>query len=77
MLEWLMQVLPEVGFDDPHNGMYVDQKILPLVAQVFRSQVGCMRHPGYNVAYWNLHEREIPRVDNKHLIMVSPLSSSA
>jgi hypothetical protein len=46
MLEWLMPVLPEVGFDDPHNGMYVDQKILPLVAQVFSSQVGCIEAPG-------------------------------
>ena len=72
MLEWLMRVLPEVGFDDPHNGMYVDQKILPLVAQLFSSQVGCIRHPGYNVAYWNLHEREIARVDNRYLINGQP-----
>jgi hypothetical protein len=72
MLEWLMRVLPEVGFDDPHNGMYVDQKILPLAAQLFSSQVGCMRHPGYNVAYWNLHEREITRVDNRYLINGQP-----
>src|SRR5262249_62034668 len=51
---------------------YVDQKILPLVAQVFSSQVGCMRHQGYNVAYWNLHGREITRVDNKYLINGQP-----
>ena len=67
-----MQVLPEVGFYDPHNGMYVDQKILPLLAQLFSSQVGCTRHPGYNVADWNLHEREITRVDNRYLISGQP-----
>jgi hypothetical protein len=31
-----------------------------------------MRHPGYNVAYWNLHEREITRVDNRYLINGQP-----
>jgi hypothetical protein len=72
VLEWLMRFLPDVGFDDRHNGMFVDQKILPLAAQLFSSQFGCMRHPGYNVAYWNLHEREITRVDNRYVVNGHP-----
>jgi Glycosyl transferase family 8 len=72
VLEWLMRFLPEVGFKDPHNGMFVDQKILPLVAQLFSSEFGCMRHPGYNVAYWNFHERDITKVNNRYLINGQP-----
>ena len=72
VLEWLMRFLPDVGFDDRHNGMFVDQKILPLAAQLFSSQFGCMRHPGYNVAYWNLHEREITRIDNRYVVNGHP-----
>jgi hypothetical protein len=72
VLEWLMRFLPDVGFDDRHNGMFVDQKMLPLAAQLFSSQFGCMRHPGYNVAYWNLHEREITKADNRYLINGEP-----
>ena len=68
VLRWLMRVLPDLGFDDRHNGMFVDQKILPLAAQLFSSEFGCIKHPGYNVAYWNLHEREITKVDNRYLI---------
>jgi hypothetical protein len=72
VLEWLMRFLPDVGFDDRHNGMFVDQKILPLAAQLFSSQFGCMRHPGYNVAYWNLHEREITSIDDRYVVNGHP-----
>jgi len=72
VLEWLMRFLPHIGFDDRHNGMFVDQKILPLAAQLFSSQFGCMRHPGYNVAYWNLHEREITSINDRYMVNGHP-----
>jgi hypothetical protein len=71
-LTWLMQFLPKFGFDDRQHGMFVDQKMLPLVAQLFSSQFGCIEHPGYNVGYWNLHEREITRIGNKYLVNDQP-----
>ena len=73
VLEWLMGVLPDLGFDDRHNGMFVDQKILPLAAQLFSSQFGCMKHPGYNIGYWNLHEREIKKIDNRYVVNGKPV----
>jgi hypothetical protein len=68
IMEWLMRLLPEFGFDDRQNGMFVDQKLLPLAAQLFSAQFGCIQHPGYNVAYWNLHEREITKSAGQYLV---------
>jgi hypothetical protein len=73
VLEWLMRFLPEFGFKDPQNGMFVDQKLLPLAAQLFSSQFGCMTHPGYNVAHWNLHEREVTKTCNRYFVNGQPL----
>jgi hypothetical protein len=52
--------------------MFVDQKILPLAAQLFSSEFGCIKHPGYNVAYWNLHEREIKKIGNRYVVNGEP-----
>jgi hypothetical protein len=68
VLEWLMRCLPDVGFDDRQNGMFVDQKMLPLAAQLFSSRFGCLEHPGYNVGYWNLHERGITKTGKKYIV---------
>lgn len=72
VMEWLMLFLPRFGFDDRQNGMFVDQKMLPLAAQLFRSQFACLEHPGYNVGYWNLHERKITRSGNRYLVNGQP-----
>jgi hypothetical protein len=40
------------------EGMGVDQIWLNLVPLLF-SETGIVRHPGANVAYWNLHERSL------------------
>jgi hypothetical protein len=72
VLSWLMQFLPTFGFDDRKSGMCCDQKLLPLAAQLFIHQFGCIQHPGYNVAYWNLHERSINKDGNKYMINGEP-----
>jgi hypothetical protein len=66
ILYWLMRVLPDFGFDDRGNGMFLDQKLLPLVAQLYSSDFGCIDHPGYNIGYWNLHERKITKNETNY-----------
>jgi hypothetical protein len=41
-----------------HLNLFVDQKWMDLVPGLYEN-VHILREPGYNVAYWNLHEREI------------------
>jgi glycosyltransferase involved in cell wall biosynthesis len=40
------------------NGVFVDQLWVNFVPLFFRN-VGILRHPGYNMGYWNLHERRL------------------
>jgi hypothetical protein len=42
-------------YEDPHKGLYLDKKFLNLAMAAF--DVHILRHPAYNVAVWNLHER--------------------
>lgn len=43
---------------DPMNNIYVDQRWLDLLT-ASSGAVGVLRDPGFNVAYWNLHERKL------------------
>ncbi len=49
------------------EGMGVDQIWLNLVPLLF-TDTGIIRHPGANVAYWNLHERSLSVVNNTILV---------
>ncbi len=40
----------------PEQGLFFDQKWIDLVPCLF-DRVGILKHRGYNVAWWNLHER--------------------
>lgn len=57
-LDWWAENLARECENDPRQGTCGDQRWLDLVPALFP---GCLiwRHPGANVAYWNLHERVI------------------
>jgi hypothetical protein len=59
-LQWWCSVLDSGCIFDPMNNIYVDQRWLDLAAASCGA-VGLLRDPGLNVAYWNLHERELKR----------------
>lgn len=40
------------------QGLFVDQKWMNLIP-VFFDKVHIIKHPGYNISYWNLHERQV------------------
>jgi hypothetical protein len=58
LLDWWEQRCLSHGFNDPGFGTFVDQKWLDLAPSYFDS-VQILKHPGCNVAYWNLHERHL------------------
>ena len=73
-LRWWQQKLERNCVVDLANGIFVDQGWIDLVPGLFEN-VRILRHPGYNVAYWNLAQRPIGKdakgnylVGNKPLI---------
>ncbi len=57
-LSWWEERCLHLAFNEPRAFMFVDQKWANLVPCYFESSA-ILRHEGCNVAYWNLHEREI------------------
>jgi hypothetical protein len=55
-LRWMTNRLTDYCYIDEKEGLFVDQKWLNLAPAYF--DVYILRHPGYNLAGWNLHETE-------------------
>lgn len=59
-LNWWAGKLENGCIEDHFNGRFVDQKYLDMVVGLF-TNVGIIRDPGCNTAYWNLHSRKITK----------------
>lgn len=57
-LEWWQRKLHRDCVVDVDRGIFVDQSWMDLVPGMFE-RVAVLRHPGYNIAYWNLAQREV------------------
>lgn len=62
ILDWWDAQLHTMGVVDIAEGVFADQKWVNLVP-AFAGNAHILRHPGYNIAYWNLHERTVRNVD--------------
>jgi hypothetical protein len=71
-LAWWESRLYDQGFNNVCEGMMVDQLWLNLVPLYF-DNVASLGHPGCNLAYWNMHERELTLEGNKFLVNGQPL----
>ena len=58
MLRWWERRCLDLGFSEGRTGLFVDQKWMNLLPGLFAG-VAILRHPGCNMAYWNLHERAL------------------
>ena len=63
-LLWWNERLANECFIDLKEGFFTDQIWINLVPLLFKD-VNVIEHPGFNVAYWNLHDRSIEYTDNK------------
>ena len=72
LLDWWERRCLSHGFNDLGFGTFVDQKWIDLVPSYFES-VHVLRHRGCNVAYWNLHERQLFEVNGSYRVNDVPL----
>ncbi len=66
-LQWWMIKLKKYCVIDFENGLFVDQLWINFVPLYFE-KVSILKHLGYNMAYWNLHEREIINDGNNYMV---------
>jgi len=65
-LEWWKNRLTRQCFSD-EEGLFLDQKWINLVPGYY-SDVAVVRHPGYNVGYWDLTNRRVERVEDRYFV---------
>jgi len=65
-IDWWEDRLFKVGYIDPINHYFVDQKWADFVPSYF-NKVYIIRELGYNMAPWNIHERYITEYSNKNI----------
>jgi len=67
MLDWWENRCLEQGYSETRTGLFVDQKWMNLAPCLFEGVEQC-KHPGCNMAYWNLHERTITYENSHYLV---------
>jgi glycosyltransferase involved in cell wall biosynthesis len=74
MLQWWQGKLQRHCVIAHDQGIFVDQSWMDLVPGLF-SHVAVLRHPGYNVAYWNIAQRPVVRnAQGQVLVAGEPLA---
>jgi glycosyltransferase involved in cell wall biosynthesis len=72
LVRWWAQRLERECLIALERGLFVDQKWIDLWPS-FCPGTTILRHPGYNVAYWNLAERKVERSARGYLVDGAPL----
>jgi len=68
ILDWLVRQTRYNWFVAPSFGMYADQHWLSMLLFVFEETTGLLRDSTVNIAYWNLHERQLSNVDDTIMV---------
>jgi len=68
LLKWWANRLSDGAYHDKIDAYHTDQKWMDYLPTYFGEDVYIIRKPGYNLAIWNLHQREIVKQDGKYLV---------
>lgn len=67
LIEWWKERLKEYCRIDKCYGIFVDQKWLDL-APLFFDKIKSVKHPGWNMAWWNFNERKLLKTSNGYAV---------
>jgi hypothetical protein len=73
LLSWWRTKTQVKGYADFADGLYVDQKWADFIPCFDDTGVCIARHPGFNVAHWNMHQRTLSKDTNRYLVNGQPL----
>lgn len=73
MLRWWQEKLYAHCTVDIPNGLFVDQKWMDLIPGLYED-VFILHNPAYNIAYWNLHDRELTYTPEGYFVDKFPLA---
>ena len=68
LLDWWEERCLKLGFSEGRTGLFVDQKWMNLAPGLF-DRVSILRDAGCNMAYWNLHERQLERSNDTYSVV--------
>lgn len=71
-IRWWAGKLHTDCYSAPEKGLFVDQKFVDL-APAFIERLSVLRHPGYNVAYWNTASRSVAGKGGSYTVNGAPL----
>lgn len=70
-LSWWMRVLLDGCYNKPSKGLFVDQLWLATTPLLFNNLLLISKHPGFNMAYWNLDERKLVKNGDLYDVITS------
>ena len=70
--EWWRDRLVEYCYDDIPNGIFTDQRWVDMAPAVFDG-VFILREPNYNVATWNISNRDVTKKEENYFVNGKPL----
>jgi glycosyltransferase involved in cell wall biosynthesis len=73
MLTWWQGKLHRHCVIAHDKGIFVDQSWMDLVPGLFKN-VSVLRHPGYNIAYWNIAQRPVTQDGEQFFVAGEPLA---
>lgn len=68
MIQWWQERLTTKAYIDFSRGLFTDQ-IWQNLVPIYYSNTAILSDIGYDVAYWNLHERNVLFIDNQWMVV--------
>lgn len=73
MLDWLISRFEIYCFDNLERRMFCDQRLLPMLIQLHLADFKSLNNPEFNIAHWNLFQRDLSYHDNRYWVNDVPV----